>query len=236
MSFETHSTFSDYCKAVMERRLPGRDAQAAMAPVPDNRPDTSQLPESGVRQSSVLVLCSLEQPVSILYTLRNKTLTNHAGQISFPGGRQQPGEALRETAMRETAEEVGISPNQYEITGSLSPLFVPPSRFVIHPWLAFCRRRPRTIPRPEEVSDIFWVTAADLLDSGNIRTRDETFRNNRLRIPYWDVHSEPLWGATAMITSELVALYHRFLTQHERGNTDGLAGRCESRPSKNDTP
>ncbi len=207
------SAFPSYCRRTIKAQLPGVRAQQKMAPAPDHRPDLDNLDGMNTRASAVLILFSLEDPHSILYTVRNEQLLHHGGQISFPGGRQEPDETPRETACRETAEEVGVHPHQYEITGCLSPIFVPPSQFIIHPWIAFCGERPAVSIQTTEVSEAFWVTMDDLLDQEKIKTRKLSYRQKTLTYPYWDVHRVPLWGATAMITSEIVTLYHDFLKE-----------------------
>ena len=206
--------FVSYCNRVIREQLPGVHAQRRMAPVPDSRPGMEDLEGLKTRDSAVLILFSLQEPHAILYTVRNEGLANHGGQISFPGGRQEPGEKPVDTARRETAEEVGILPEQYELSGCLSPLYVPPSRFIIYPWLAFCNDRPAFRVQTSEVNEAFWVPVQELLDQQNIKTRELEYGEEKLSYPYWDVHRVPLWGATAMITSEILALYRDFLEQH----------------------
>jgi len=217
------NTFPSYCKALMRGPLPGREAQITMDPVPEERSLTPGKNNPDTRESAVLVLVSLDEPASILYTLRNSTLLNHAGQISFPGGRQERGEYPRDTARREAAEEVGIRPHQYEVAGWLSPLFVPPSNFVIQPLLAFCDERPAITIQPAEVSEAFWVPVRDLLNEKKIKTREHIVRGKSIQVPYWDIHSVPLWGATAMITSELTTLYRRYLSYKSTKTGNGAA-------------
>lgn len=207
-------SFPSFCKRAIRERLPGEHAQRKMAPVPDRRPGMKDLDGLSTRDSAVLILFSLLEPHAILYTVRHRQLPNHGGQISFPGGRQEPGESPVDTARRETAEEVGVLPDQYEINGCLSPLYVPPTRFIIHPWLAFCQDRPTLNVQTSEVYEAFWVPVRDLLDQQNIKTRELSYGDEKLTYPYWDVHRVPLWGATAMITSEILALYRDFLDTH----------------------
>lgn len=214
------SAFPSYCSRVIRQQLPGVRAQQKMAPDPDNRPDLDNLDGLKPRVSAVLILFSLQHPHSILYTVRNQKLLHHGGQISFPGGRQDGNETPRETACREAAEEVGIHPHQYEIAGCLSPIFVPPSQFLVHPWIAFCDGRPDLSIQTSEVSEAFWVTMDDLLNQDKIKTGELSYRQKTLTYPYWDVHRVPLWGATAMITSEIVALYRNFLDEESGAEND----------------
>ena len=208
------TSFPAFCSRTIGDCLPGVHAQRKMAPVPDRRPGMDDLEGLNPRGSAVLILFSLQDPHAILYTVRNEGLANHGGQISFPGGRQEPGEKPVDTARREAAEEVGIRSDQYELSGCLSPLYVTPSRFIIHPWLAFCEERPALKIQRSEVSEAFWVPVQELLDQQNIKTRELEHGDEKLSYPYWDVHRVPLWGATAMITSEILALYRDFMEQH----------------------
>ena len=207
------SAFPSYCDRVIRDGLPGVMAQKMMGSRPDRHPPVDELDGVDSRNSAVLVLFSLDEPHSILYTVRNEQLANHGGQISFPGGRQDPGETPLETAMREAEEEVGIRPDQYQIIGCLSPLFVPPSRFIIQPWLAFCDKRPPLTLHTREVSEAFWVDVDELMDFKKVKKRELLYLGEKLVYPYWDVHNVPLWGATAMITSEIITIYRNFLEE-----------------------
>lgn len=207
------SVFPSYCDRVIRDGLPGVMAQKMMGSRPDRHPPVDELDGVDSRNSAVLVLFSLDEPHSILYTVRNEQLANHGGQISFPGGRQDPGETPLETAMREAEEEVGIRPDQYQIIGCLSPLFVPPSRFIIQPWLAFCDKRPPLTLHTREVSEAFWVDVDELMDFKKVKKRELLYLGEKLVYPYWDVHNVPLWGATAMITSEIITIYRNFLEE-----------------------
>lgn len=206
-------TFQTFFERLNRNRLPGEKAQCRMAPVPEHRQGIQERNSVYSRHSAVLVLCALHEPSALLYTLRGEHLPNHGGQLSFPGGRQETGETLLETACREAEEEVGIPPDRYKVAGCLSTLYVPPSGFVIHPYIAFCDKRPSLSVQPSEVSEAFWIDMHDLDDDKNIKTRREIIRENQLLIPYWDIHSVPLWGATAMITYEIITLYRNFIRQ-----------------------
>lgn len=215
----SNRSFPHFCTRMIRGNLPGIRAHREMDPSPERRPEPGALRQTPYRHSAVLVLVSLQDPMALLYTLRKETLQYHGGQISFPGGRQESDETTSETACREAEEEIGIHPFQYDIAGYLSPLFVPPSGFLIHPWLAFCDTRPEVTRQSSEVSEVFWIEMKQLLDRTNIKRQKRTVRNHTIEYPFWDVHRVPLWGATAMITSEVITLYRRYLQKFTGNKT-----------------
>jgi 8-oxo-dGTP pyrophosphatase MutT (NUDIX family) len=151
-------------------------------------------------------------PLSILFTVRSSELRNHSGQISFAGGRSEDGETFVETALRETQEEIGIAPAAITVLGELTPLYVPVSTSYVHPVVGFY-----TGAQPietamnvsaDEVSEVFFVTMETFLKSDAVAWMKRTMFGKEWDVPYWTVHPQvPLWGATAMVVREIVALY-----------------------------
>lgn len=169
-----------------------------------------KIPEipADVNESAVLLLLSENKQgeISLLITLRSGNLPTHAGQLSLPGGRIDPGEGIIEAALRETHEEVGIPPEVPEILGRLSPLYVHHSGNLIHPVLAWVDRLPEFKLNPQEVAEAFSVSLDELTSDSYIRQEEWELRGQKMVVPFWDFHSVPLWGATAMILSEFCAL------------------------------
>ncbi|MEX0779674.1 MAG: CoA pyrophosphatase [Balneolales bacterium] len=194
--------------------LPGIEAQKIMAPVPDrDRHPQVSIPIDAA-QSAVLLLFSFDSDrnLEILYTLRSQKLISHKGQISFPGGRTEKDETPVETALRETHEEVGIDPDSVEVLGLLSPLYVPPSNSVINPVVGYMDTLPELRLQESEVSEAFTITLDELLSKAKRQNEIWVLRGQNYSVPYWNVHSTPLWGATAMITSEVVELYREYIS------------------------
>jgi 8-oxo-dGTP pyrophosphatase MutT (NUDIX family) len=133
----------------------------------------------------------------------------HRGQISFPGGRYEPSDpSLEFTALREAEEEIGIDSSKVEVLGKLTNLYIPVSNFLVHPYVAYTEAHPTFTPQPSEVASILEVPLDHFLTEQNIRRMDMTVQGNlRLKdVPYFDIGGKVLWGATAMMMSELLAL------------------------------
>lgn len=192
-------------RAAMRRPLPGMAAQITMAPRPRpfHPPDGFTPRQAGV----LLLLYPVRGHLHLVFTVRTAHLDYHAGQVSFPGGGWEEGDAsLMETALRETREELGISAEGIKVLGPLTPLYIPPSHNMVHPFVAFAPRRPAFRPDPLEVAELLEVPLATFRDPA-IRGEDR-IEQNRLEmvIPYYAVCGYKIWGATAIILAEFLAL------------------------------
>jgi len=161
------------------------------------------------RDGAVLVLFyPSPEGLMLVLTRRTDTVDTHRSQIAFPGGRHEDGEELLDTALRETEEEIGVSRATVRVLGKLPPFRIPPSGFIVHPFVGVVDARPAYVMDPREVAAILEVPLPTLLDPG-IRTEEETQILGRLAIvPYFDVPElgrPPLWGATAMMLSGFLA-------------------------------
>ena len=150
-----------------------------------------------VRPAGVLILLvKRDEQLHVVLTQRTAHLYDHAGQISFPGGRQDEGDAdIIATALRESAEEIGTDSKQIQIIGTL-PQYVTVTAYEITPVVAQSQPQKYTCD-PFEVADVFEVPLAHLLDEKNWR-RDNFMREGRRR-EYWAVpfNERYIWGATA---------------------------------------
>ena len=154
------------------------------------------------------VLFPFEETAGIILTKRQETLNQHAGQISFPGGRNEPDESLLETALRETNEEVGLHPASIEVLGALSPLYISVSNFCVYPFVGAITPLPeRLSPQAEEVQKILKLPLAGLNTPSTKRVERWSLRGEPVDIPLFDVEGETIWGATAMMLAELLQLY-----------------------------
>ncbi|MCB9232520.1 MAG: CoA pyrophosphatase [Bacteroidia bacterium] len=189
--------------------LPGLEAQVGMAPAfrPRELPDAATLEQA--RKSSVLVLFyPLQETPHLVLMKRNEYPGVHSGQISFPGGRVEESDLdYHDTALREAQEEVGVNRHEVEILGELSKLYIPPSGFLVQPVVGFSRQRPDFVPDPSEVKEILEVPVSHLQDAANRKQMDMPIQGGiRKNIPYFDVFGHTVWGATAMMLSELLHL------------------------------
>jgi 8-oxo-dGTP pyrophosphatase MutT (NUDIX family) len=132
----------------------------------------------------------------------------HSGQVAFPGGKMEPQDInIAETALREASEEVGIDRSKVKILGQLTDLFIPTSNFLVSPVLGFTAERPDLIPEEREVSRIITTELITLTDPTVRRKKILEFGPTiKLDTPYFQIDGEVVWGATAMILSELIQL------------------------------
>jgi len=195
-------------RAAMRGPLPGLEAQLTMAPRP--RPFS---PPPGVepRQAGVLLLLyPIHGVLHLALTVRMPSLNYHSGQISLPGGGWEEGDAsFQATALREAQEEIGVGADGLELLGSLTPLYVPPSHNVVHPLVAYAPQRPAFQPDPQEVAELLEVPLHLLLDPATRREEDWPWRGAPLHVPFYAVGEHKVWGATAIIVAEFLALVKR---------------------------
>jgi 8-oxo-dGTP pyrophosphatase MutT (NUDIX family) len=184
----------------------GRSAQLKMAPIIRQNlrpPGSPGQPRIG---SVLILLYCLADELHLVLTRRRDDMRSHAGQISFPGGKQEPEESLMTTALRETHEEIGITPNQLTLLGNLTPIYIMPSDFEVHPFVAWYHNGQRPIfhPAPHEVAEIIETPLAHLLDPVARREEMWELRGQEFLIPFFAIGSHQVWGATAMMMSEFL--------------------------------
>jgi len=205
----THTTHIDKLRQRLQQPLPGLAAQermmgrvVAMPPVvPPN-----------ARLSAVLcLLYPVQDDLKLLLIKRKEDRTAHSGQVSFPGGRYEPEDiSLQYTALREAQEEVGIAPQAVDVLGALTSLYIPVSNFNVFPYVGFLPHRPAFTLSQQEVSYIIEPPLCMLLQDDCKITTDvsspaapQLIRNVKA---YQLTDGTIIWGATAMIISELEML------------------------------
>jgi 8-oxo-dGTP pyrophosphatase MutT (NUDIX family) len=201
-------------KAQLKQELPGDKPRSLLAPFINGVNQEIMKPNSSSRQSAVLLLLwERNEKIQIVFTLRSVHLLSHSGQISFPGGKIDSNkitglnETAEEAALRETNEEIGISPHSIEVLGRLSPLFVLPSNTVITPIVGYSKNYLDFKINHNEVEEVF-TKPLDFFTFDNIKQKKWDAMGELIDIPYWQVHpSIPLWGATAMILAEFIEVY-----------------------------
>lgn len=201
-------SFSEFrlrLQRAMEAPLPGQDAQYKLAPGGRPRADISALDKDLVKKAAVLALFyEKEDRPQLVLTLRVQYEGVHSGQISFPGGRREEQDKnYEETALRETCEEVGIAQEEIEIIGALSPLYIPPSNYLVHPFAGIHTSVPDFEKQASEVAEIISVDFNKLLAQEVLREQMVSARGFKRHVPVFDVDGVTIWGATAMMLSEL---------------------------------
>lgn len=187
--------------------LPGKEAHLRMSPQPvDLKRFEPKLPENH-RKSGVLILLYPEAGGSYFPLIKRPEYPGvHSGQVAFPGGKMEPeDETIIQTALREAEEEIGIDRSKVTILGNLSDLFIPTSNFLVSPVVGFTDQQPDLIPEEKEVSRIISTELLRLFDPRAKKQKVLELRPNLLLdTPYFEIDGEIVWGATAMILSELI--------------------------------
>lgn len=193
--------FQQKLQIVLQKTLPGKDAQKKMAIQPFRSLPT--INSAKKRSAAVLLLLFQENDdLKFVLTKRTEKMANHRGQISFPGGAIEDKETKEIAALRETEEEIGIPPKSVEILGKLSPLFVPVSGFKMFPIVGWIDEKPTFNLNPIEVEKVIFVSTQDLKNEQNIQSERHRKYDTDFTIPYFALSGEKIWGATAMILAE----------------------------------
>ena len=202
-----------WLKERLLKPLPGRGAQELMGARVKPMPDV--LPENA-RASAVLSLLFLHNDhLHTLLIQRTDDGKAHSGQISFPGGRYESSDGdLVTTALREANEEVGIAAADVEILGGLTPLYIPVSNFIVHPFIGYSGKQLFYTPSSNEVARTIEVPLEELLHperKAKVEVTSPVDKTFRRTVPAYRLNDGTIiWGATAMIFSELQVLFEEY--------------------------
>lgn len=190
----------------LRQPLPGREAQFKMASAFRLSPDFFGFKPDSARQSAVLIALYPENDAWNTVLIKRPDYDGaHSGQVSFPGGKAEPSDHdFSHTALREAHEEVGIDPSSVDLIGRLTELYIPASNFMVHPYVGILEAKPTLQADQHEVRTILEVDLIHFFRD-DIRAETDILLKNgyKLRAPYFDVQGHVVWGATAMIISEL---------------------------------
>lgn len=207
MTLPPLSDLAEALRVRLQAPLPGLSAQLTMSPPQRGKPDQWHDAQRNARRAAVLALLyPYDGTTGLVLTQRHADLKAHSGQISFPGGRIEPDETPVEAALREGWEEVGIDPAEPDVLGTLTDLYIPPSDFTVTPVVATIGERPFFRPQEEEVDLIIEVPLPALLDPSKRTSALWTLGGREIEIPYFAYDDFEIWGATAMMLAELVAV------------------------------
>lgn len=201
--------FEDFTKNITQLKkiqLGGVEAQFKLAPEMRLAYDDKKITANNPKIAAVLALFypNNNNNTSLLLTKRASYSGPHSNQISFPGGKiEKSDNNLSQTALRETFEEVGVSQEKVEILREITNVYIPPSNFLVTPFIGITKTKPM-FKVNSEVAEIIEVSFLDLLDDNNVGTIQIT--NSYMRetlVPSFNINGSVIWGATAMILSEI---------------------------------
>jgi 8-oxo-dGTP pyrophosphatase MutT (NUDIX family) len=197
--------------------LPGGDAHEAFRalPVGDVKPIFNhKLPP---RPGGVMILL-YEDDGKLKFPLikRPEYLGAHSGQVSFPGGKGDPGEDAIQTALRECEEEVGIDRNLINVIGKLSDFFVMPSNFMVTPVIGFLPTQPIFKADAREVARIIQTDLDDIIADKAIKQKEILAAGKfKMHAPHFEIDGEIVWGATAMMLNEFRIIVRESITKKQ---------------------
>ena len=185
--------------------LPGKQAHTELAPY-RNEIELDFKNKNPKIASTLLLIYPKDGETFFCLIERQEYEGTHSNQISFPGGKNESGESMKETALRETMEEIGVDPISINIIGELSQVFVPPSNFLIHPFVGYCDFTPDFRANEREVKRIIEVNIDELFKKDVIKIKKMSFKkssgNVNFEVPYLDLNNKIVWGATSVILNE----------------------------------
>ena len=201
------TTFIDKLKIRLQQPLPGIIAHSVMASETRLKLKMPS-PNEKTRESAVLILFyPSDNQVFIPLILRPQYDGVHGGQMAFPGGRaEKEDENLERTALREAQEEIGVRVSDITVLGKLTKLFIPPSNFYVQPVVGFMNRKPDFYPDPREVDKVIEITLENLKNREIIGRKILNVRGLEIDTPFYEILNTTVWGATAMMISELLII------------------------------
>lgn len=189
--------------------LPGETAQKKMWS--ELRiPELLSMPQNeNTRLGGVLILLyPFKRSLYSVLILRTEGPDIHGGQIALPGGKAERSDnTIVDTALREAHEEIGINTEDIDVLGKLSNLYIPPSNYLIHTVIGYCKHRPVFKRQPDEVQEIIEYPVLRSLKEENIKRKEFVVSEDfRFSAPYFDINGHVVWGATGMILREFAEI------------------------------
>jgi 8-oxo-dGTP pyrophosphatase MutT (NUDIX family) len=193
---------------LLQHPLPGRLAHLTMLPQPVDEKRFSVRDDH--RKGAVLMLFYPDSNSSFVPFIKRPEYPGvHGGQISFPGGKWEAEDGdLSVTALREAEEEIGVYAEKVTLLGKLSDVYIPPSNFLVSPYIGFVSEKPDFRPDVTEVERIISCPFPLLIDK-EIRKQTQVKGSSGVsfQAPFFDIENEVVWGATAMMLGEFTYLW-----------------------------
>ncbi|WP_431136006.1 NUDIX hydrolase [Psychroserpens mesophilus] len=210
------NTFLKSVSKIKNLELPGEASQIKMSP-----PYRLELMERNkmlmktAKQAAVLALFYPDEhnETHLILILRKTYKGVHSAQVGFPGGKvEQKDSDLQMTALRETYEEVGVPMDAVSVFKRMTPMYIPPSNFTVHPFFGITQRTPKFIKQDEEVEGLIEVALSHFLDETTVITTSvPTSYQRNVEVPAFKLNDHIVWGATAMILNEVKDLLKKVL-------------------------
>jgi 8-oxo-dGTP pyrophosphatase MutT (NUDIX family) len=197
--------FITQLKHRLQQPLPGEEAQFTMSPIGRPKLKDIQVDSYKPKKSAVLILLfPQEEIIKTVFIVRPVYEGVHSGQVAFPGGKFDKSDSnLKQTALRETHEEIGINPENIEIIGNLTDVYINPSNFLVTPFIGYLNATPQFTADAREVDKI---VTYNILELNNAAIKSEKLiklsMGFEIKAPYYEVEGNTVWGATAMMISE----------------------------------
>ncbi|MBU87144.1 MAG: coenzyme A pyrophosphatase [Flavobacteriaceae bacterium] len=204
--------FSKFKKIISKFKhydLPGRNSFLQMAP-PERIKQILEgnIPKNPLKAAvSLLFYKDLDNRTAMVLILRKKYKGVHSNQIALPGGKFENLDInLRETAIRETVEELGLIKDHIVTVSELTDIYIPPSNYMVKPFVCYYNKLPDFRPSQKEVEKIYQTSIEELMVMPIIKA--EVRVNNQIKIvPCFKIQNKIVWGATAMIINEFILLF-----------------------------
>tara|TARA_R100000306_G_scaffold14130_5_gene16977 strand:+ start:8941 stop:9582 length:642 start_codon:yes stop_codon:yes gene_type:complete len=211
--------FSEFEKRIVKVKkmeLPGEAIQFKMAPVERLKELKEQARlKQNARKAGVMALFypSKANETHLILILRKTYKGVHSAQVGFPGGKvEKEDDSLEEAALRETEEEVGVSRKVITVLKELTEIYIPPSNFFVQPFLGLTGNTPTFIPQDEEVEALIEVPLSLFMDDSTLITKKiTTSYATNIDVPAFLLNDHVVWGATAMMLSEVRELLKQAL-------------------------
>lgn len=207
-----HSKFLNLSELLKETKLGGVKDQNKMVPPERKIELKNNYKEKSPKKAAVLALFypNKKGETCLALTLRPTYKGTHSAQVSFPGGKKEHMDAnLKETALRETFEEVGVNTKEITIVREITDVYIPPSNFLVTPFIGIAQNTP-VFKNNHEVEELIEVPLTDLLNDNSVTAKNQkTFYAENVKVPYFLFQNHVVWGATAMIISEIKELIKR---------------------------